>query len=330
MSLQIDLSIFDVLNIYRSRWFLSRANLLLHVTAAQKAVDGKISWVEFDPPFHSHLVKCAHALVPRPTPAAKKSMFVFILEVLNGEVPKTFFDLPPAAKSKGERRLTRQKRLLRGVTVTLTPLIRPEADGGKKRVVGAAQEPRPTSVALDRGSFPRLHGAPVTRPSPPVDTPPSPSPLLSLILNAPRHSHLYPVADNPSYDEWEIPESQEARRQLWSRLRDSIGELRIRDWEVVDDSQFDHVDEMEVEEQLGAAPHHVPSPSPPPPLRPGPDSPGGAYYHWLDTSPDSPFNQPFVPPSQGQPHAPPPLPSSPDTSSQFDPPPALYRLPDGS
>jgi hypothetical protein len=124
-------------------------------------------------------------------------------------------------------------------------------------------------VALDQGPSPRLHRAPVTCPSPPVDSPPSPSPLLSLILNVPCCSHLYLVADNPSYDEWEIPKSQEARWQLWSRLRDSIGELRIRNWEVVDDSCFDgpqtKANEMEVEEQLWDALRPVPSPSPPPP-----------------------------------------------------------------
>jgi hypothetical protein len=60
----VDLSVFDILNIFRHRWFLSRANLVTNVISAQKAEDGNISWVEFSPPFHSHLVKCAVALVP--------------------------------------------------------------------------------------------------------------------------------------------------------------------------------------------------------------------------------------------------------------------------
>jgi hypothetical protein len=79
MSPSDDLSVFDILNIFRRRWFLSRASLLDHVVAAQKAANGKIEWVEFDGPFHSHLVKCACALVPRPVQKVKKVMFVFSL-----------------------------------------------------------------------------------------------------------------------------------------------------------------------------------------------------------------------------------------------------------
>jgi hypothetical protein len=56
LSKVVELSVFDVLNIFRRRWFLSRTALLTHVISAQKAEDGNISWVEFDPPFHSHLV----------------------------------------------------------------------------------------------------------------------------------------------------------------------------------------------------------------------------------------------------------------------------------
>jgi hypothetical protein len=96
LSKVIELSVFDILNIFRRRWFLSRTALLTHVISAQKAEDGDISWVEFDPPFHSHLVKCAVALVPRlgcPVPMVKRVMFVFILELLNQEGHLAFFDL---------------------------------------------------------------------------------------------------------------------------------------------------------------------------------------------------------------------------------------------
>jgi predicted Zn-ribbon and HTH transcriptional regulator len=96
LSKVIELSVFDILNIFRRRWFLSRTALLTHVISAQKAEDGDISWVEFDPPFHSHLVKCAVALVPRlgcPVPMVKRVMFVFILELLNQEGHLAFFNL---------------------------------------------------------------------------------------------------------------------------------------------------------------------------------------------------------------------------------------------
>ncbi|KAF8265659.1 hypothetical protein EI94DRAFT_1831090 [Lactarius quietus] len=89
----VDLSVFDILNIFRRCWFLSRSHLLANTISAQKAEDGKITWVEFSPPFHSHLVKCAVALVPRPVPQVKRVMFVFVLELLNREGHMAFFDL---------------------------------------------------------------------------------------------------------------------------------------------------------------------------------------------------------------------------------------------
>jgi hypothetical protein len=113
----VELSVFDVLNIFRRRWFLSRTALLAHVISAQKAEDGDISWVEFNPPFHSHLVKCAVALVPRlgcPVPMVKRVMFVFILELLNREGHLAFFDLQKGGRKannaqKEKRRLARKR-----------------------------------------------------------------------------------------------------------------------------------------------------------------------------------------------------------------------------
>jgi hypothetical protein len=113
----VELSVFDVLNIFRRRWFLSRTALLAHVISAQKAEDGDISWVEFNPPFHSHLVKCAVALVPRlgcPVPMVKQVMFVFILELLNREGHLAFFDLQKGGRkannAQKEKRRLAQKR----------------------------------------------------------------------------------------------------------------------------------------------------------------------------------------------------------------------------
>ena len=90
---KVELSVFDILNIFRRRWFLSRAHLLANAISAQKAEDGNISWVEFTPQYHSHLVKCAVALVPHPVLTVKKVMFVYILELLNGKGNLAFFDL---------------------------------------------------------------------------------------------------------------------------------------------------------------------------------------------------------------------------------------------
>ena len=58
-------------------------------------MDGNlISWVEFTPYFHTHLVKCTLALVPHGVPmgTVKRVMFVFILEVLNCEALTGFFN----------------------------------------------------------------------------------------------------------------------------------------------------------------------------------------------------------------------------------------------
>ena len=89
----VELSVFDILNIFCRCWFLSRANLVANVISAQKAEDGNFSWVEFAPPYHSHLVKCTVALVPHPVQVVKRVMFVYILELLNGEGHMAFFNL---------------------------------------------------------------------------------------------------------------------------------------------------------------------------------------------------------------------------------------------
>jgi 5-methylcytosine-specific restriction endonuclease McrA len=112
LTVDAELSIFDIYNIFRRRWFLSVDHLKANALSAQKAEDGKISWVEFTPQFHTHLVKCAVALVPRPIKKVKQVMFGFILELLNREGPTAFFDL-----TKGQRHQTRaqkeKKRLAR-------------------------------------------------------------------------------------------------------------------------------------------------------------------------------------------------------------------------
>jgi predicted RNA-binding Zn-ribbon protein involved in translation (DUF1610 family) len=111
---KVEPSVFDILNIFRRRWFLSRDKLLTNVISAQKAEDGNISWVEFAPQYHSHLVKCAVALVPHPVLTVKKVMFVYILELLNGKGNLAFFDLQAGGRKannaqKEKRRLARKR-----------------------------------------------------------------------------------------------------------------------------------------------------------------------------------------------------------------------------
>jgi predicted RNA-binding Zn-ribbon protein involved in translation (DUF1610 family) len=111
---KVELLVFDILNIFRRRWFLSRTTLLTNVISAQKAEDGNISWVEFTPQYHSHLVKCAVALVPHPVLTVKKVMFVYVLELLNGKGNLAFFDLQAGGRKannaqKEKRRLARKR-----------------------------------------------------------------------------------------------------------------------------------------------------------------------------------------------------------------------------
>jgi hypothetical protein len=101
LSENMELSIFDILNIFHHCWFLSWDYLRAQALSVQKAEDGNLIWVEFTPQFHAHLVKCAIALVPQLIQKVKKVMFGFILELLNGEGPQAFFDL-----SKGDRQAT--------------------------------------------------------------------------------------------------------------------------------------------------------------------------------------------------------------------------------
>jgi len=90
--------VFDVLNIFRSQWFLNWDHLIANVLSAQKSDEGCYVWVDFQPLFHTHLVQCAQALLPPLCPVAKgkKTMFVFILKVLNGDGPKpgSFWEVP--------------------------------------------------------------------------------------------------------------------------------------------------------------------------------------------------------------------------------------------
>jgi hypothetical protein len=105
LTMNDELSVFNIHNTFQRHWFLSRDHLMTNVISAQKAKDRKIFWVEFTPQYHAHLVKCAVALVPRPLQKVKKVMFVYILETLNREAPKAFFNLTkgPSLASKAQK-----------------------------------------------------------------------------------------------------------------------------------------------------------------------------------------------------------------------------------
>jgi hypothetical protein len=107
----VEPSVFDILNVFRSRWFLNRDHLIANVLSAQKAEDGRYTWVDFLPPFHTHLVQRARTLLPPLCPVAKgkKVLFVYILEILDGDRAQSgsFWEVP---KKRRRRRPIKPKK----------------------------------------------------------------------------------------------------------------------------------------------------------------------------------------------------------------------------
>src|SRR5882672_1031447 len=101
---------FKVLNIFRQHWFLNRDHLIANILSAQKDESRHIMWVNFLPAFHTHLVWRALTLLPPLCPIAKGKhcMFVFVLEVLDGDRPgpsgpRSFFALPKKRTSSSPK-----------------------------------------------------------------------------------------------------------------------------------------------------------------------------------------------------------------------------------
>jgi len=83
---------FNILNLFHCHWFLSRDWLVSLVATAQQTDGSSIDWVKFLPAAHTHLVWCAIKLAPSiPAAKVKQMMFVFLLEVLNGNGPAPSF-----------------------------------------------------------------------------------------------------------------------------------------------------------------------------------------------------------------------------------------------
>jgi hypothetical protein len=114
-------SVFDILNIFCHRWFLNRDHLITNILSAQKDEHSKISWVDFQPMFHTHLVWRAITLLPALCPIAKGKhcMFMFILKVLDGDRP----GLTALGPSSPSRRSLSSLVVLSTSLVPLAPLI---------------------------------------------------------------------------------------------------------------------------------------------------------------------------------------------------------------
>ena len=160
-------SVFDVLNVFRSRWFLNRDHLIANVLSAQKAEDGRYTWVDFLPPFHTHLVQRARTLLPPLCPVAKgkKVLFVFILKILDGDRAQSgsFWEVP----KKRRRRRPSSKPKKPEVTPGVAPVVseKPRVSPIAAKVASAILK-KPDRVEEDA-----MTGV---EPSVPADPPPPP------------------------------------------------------------------------------------------------------------------------------------------------------------
>ena len=98
------------LRTFRSCWFLDRDWLISFAASAQRVKpDAPITWVEFMPKGHTHLVRSTLKLVPvskhLPLAKIKEVMFTFLLETLNAPgSPPGFFNARKAAKPRTRTR----------------------------------------------------------------------------------------------------------------------------------------------------------------------------------------------------------------------------------
>jgi len=110
MSLPSDPSVFDILNLFHHHWFLLRDWLVSNVASAQQTDSLSINWVEFPLAAHTHLVRYAIKLAPSvPTAKVKWVIFVYLLEVLNGDGPASSFFAPCRARTPHKRRTCKPK-----------------------------------------------------------------------------------------------------------------------------------------------------------------------------------------------------------------------------
>jgi len=188
-SIATDYLVFNVLNLFRARWFINRDHILSLVVFAQKANDdNNISWVEFAPQTHSHLVRQAITLAPTLYPLAllKQVMFTFLLEVVNDRGRK---GLASFVKTSAPRR---RHASLAGPGPSTLPV--PPSQGE-----GLVRASRPPALVLSSPA-PSLQAAPVMA----VDSPSPPPSDLSPLSHTPTPCALefnVTVADTPSSPE---------------------------------------------------------------------------------------------------------------------------------
>ena len=148
------------LKTFRACWFLDKDWLVSFIASAQHLKpDAPITWVEFIPKGHTHLVQCALKLVPptRALPIAKikECMFTFILSVLNSPGSSSgFFTARKAGKPRKRTRTHKGK----GVQPVDTMAV--DAPDPGTAAAGSTQEPEAlTPLGAGDGDPPPLEGS---------------------------------------------------------------------------------------------------------------------------------------------------------------------------
>ena len=252
------------LKTFRACWFIDKDWLVSFIALAQRLKpDAPITWVEFVPKGHMHLVRCALKLVPptRALPLAKvkECMFLFILDVLNGpgSLPG-FFTARKAGKPR-KRTRTRKGKGSKSVDMAVDA-----PDPGTAAVVSTREPEAPTPLGAGDGNPPPLEGSREPR----ALTQHFPGPSLEESRDGgsssedPRTSFpstLLPVEPELQAPVAALALSTRARKLLWAREKMDAQRERST-------SRRSPSPAPSIASVLGKCP-----PSPPPPISPPPE-----------------------------------------------------------
>ena len=141
-------------------WFLNKDWLVSFIVSAQHLKpDAPITWVEFVPKGHTHLVRCALKLVPPtcalPLAKIKECIFSFILEVLNGPGSSPGFFTACKVGKPRKRTCTRKGKGSQPVNTIAVDTPDPST-----AATGSTREPEaPTPLGAGDGDPPPLEGS---------------------------------------------------------------------------------------------------------------------------------------------------------------------------
>jgi hypothetical protein len=194
-----------IMAIFCKCWFLNRDHLIANILLAQKSDTGCFTWVDFLPPFHTHLVQHAQVLLPPLCPMAKgkKVLFAFVIEILDRDGPKpgSFWMVP-------------KKRCCRSPKKPKDP--EEKTPGPQDKTLTASHEAPADVQKPVAGGNDMMTGV---VPSVPVDLPQPPS---SSLLSVHSPGLLPYVNTFVSANPFPIGHDQEAMYQ-WRRKAEAVG-----------------------------------------------------------------------------------------------------------